>query len=33
MGMGSNARLLEAFRDQMGNGVLERYRARFPSIY
>jgi hypothetical protein len=29
----NNARLLEAFRAQMGNGVLPRYRNRFPSIY
>jgi hypothetical protein len=29
----NNARLLEAFRAQMGNGVLPRYRSRFPSIY
>mgnify|MGYP001819744610 CR=1 FL=1 len=29
----NNARLLEAFRAKMGNGVLPRYRNRFPSIY
>jgi hypothetical protein len=29
----NNARLLEAFRARMGNGVLPRYRSRFPSIY
>jgi hypothetical protein len=29
----NNARLLEAFRAEMGNGVLPRYRNRFPSIY
>ncbi|MEX1294798.1 MAG: hypothetical protein AB1Z67_01370 [Candidatus Limnocylindrales bacterium] len=29
----NNARLLEAFRATMGNGVLPRYRNRFPSIY
>ncbi len=33
LGLGGNQRLLEAFRDQMGNGVLERYRVRFPSLY
>lgn len=29
----NNARLLEAFRAEMGNGVLRRFRSRFPSIY
>ncbi len=29
----SNIRLLEAFRAEMGDGVLKRYRKRFPSIY
>ncbi len=29
----NNARLLEALRAEMGNGVLKRYRNRFPSIY
>ncbi len=29
----SNTRLLEAFRAKMGDGVLKRYRARFPSVY
>ena len=29
----NNARLLEAFRAEMGNGVLLRFRSRFPSIY
>ena len=29
----NNARLLEAFRAEMGNGVLKRFRSRFPSIY
>ena len=29
----NNARLLEAFRAEMGDGVLPRYRNRFPSIY
>jgi hypothetical protein len=29
----NNARLLEAFRAEMGNGVLQRFRQRFPSIY
>ena len=29
----NNARLLEAFRAKMGEGVLKRYRNRFPSLY
>ena len=29
----NNARLLEAFRAQMGDGVLPRFRSRFPSSY
>lgn len=29
----SNVRLLEAFRAEMGDRVLKRYRKRFPSIY
>ena len=29
----NNARLLEAFRATMGDGVLKRYRSRFPSLY
>ena len=29
----NNARLLEAFRKEMGESVLPRYRNRFPSIY
>jgi hypothetical protein len=29
----NNARLLEAFRAEMGDGLLKRYHARFPSIY
>ncbi len=29
----NNARLLEAFRAQMGDGVLKRFHNRFPSIY
>jgi len=29
----NNARLLEAFRTEMGESVLPRYRNRFPSIY
>jgi hypothetical protein len=33
LGIGSNKVLLEAFREEMGNGVLRRYRARFPSLY
>ena len=32
-GIGSNARLLEAFRAEMGDGVLKRFHARFPSLY
>jgi hypothetical protein len=31
--IGSNARLLEAFRAEMGDGVLKRYHSRFPSLY
>jgi hypothetical protein len=33
LGIGSNKALLEAFRDEMGNGVRKRFRARFPSLY
>ena len=33
LGMGGNRALLEAFRKEMGNGVLPRYRKRFPSLY
>jgi hypothetical protein len=33
LGIGSNKALLEAFREEMGNSVLRRYRARFPSLY
>ena len=33
LGMGGNRRLLEAFRDEMGNSVLKRFRRRFPSLY
>lgn len=29
----NNTRLLEAFRAEMGDGVLKRYRTRFPSLY
>jgi hypothetical protein len=29
----SNARLLEALRAELGDGVLERYNRRFPSLY
>jgi sporulation protein YlmC with PRC-barrel domain len=29
----SNVRLLEAFRAEMGDRVLKRYRKRFPSLY
>lgn len=32
-GIASNRKLLQAFRKRMGNGVLKRYRQRFPSIY
>ena len=31
--IGSNRRLLEALRAKMGDGVLKRYRNRFPSLY
>ena len=31
--MGSNRRLLDLLRDEMGNGVMRRFRERFPSIY
>ena len=33
LGMGSDKTLLEAFRHEMGNKVLKRYRQRFPSMY
>jgi hypothetical protein len=33
LGIGSNVRLLEAFRAEMGDGVLRRFHARFPSLY
>jgi hypothetical protein len=33
LGMGGNRRLLEIFRDEMGNGVMKRFRNRFPSLY
>jgi hypothetical protein len=32
-GIGSNSRLLEAFRAEMGDGVLQRFHNRFPSVY
>ncbi len=32
-GIGSDSRLLEALRAEMGNGVLKRYHNRFPSLY
>lgn len=32
-GLGSNAKLLEALRAELGNGVLPRYRSRFPTLY
>jgi aminopeptidase N len=33
MGIGSNTKLLEAFRAEMGNKVVRRFRKRFPSLY
>jgi len=33
MGIGSNAKLLEAFRAEMGETVVKRFERRFPSIY
>lgn len=33
LGIGSNARLLEAFRAEMGEAVRERFHKRFPSLY
>ena len=33
LGIGSNVKLLEAFRAEMGDKVLKRYRRRFPSLY
>lgn len=33
LGIGSNARLLEAFRAEMGEAVRKRFHARFPSLY
>jgi hypothetical protein len=32
-GIGSNAKLLEAFRAEMGEGVRRRFHRRFPSLY
>jgi len=32
-GIGSNQKLLEALRDRMGNGVVKRFKKRFPSLY
>ena len=29
----NNARLLEAFRDEIGDSLLKRYHSRFPSLY
>jgi hypothetical protein len=29
----NNARLLEALRAEMGDGVLDRFERRFPSLY
>jgi hypothetical protein len=31
--IGSNAKLLEAFRAEMGEGVRKRFHSRFPSLY
>ena len=31
--IGSNRQLLEALRASLGDGVLKRYRSRFPSLY
>jgi hypothetical protein len=33
LGIGGNAALLEAFRAEMGDGVLPRFQRRFPSLY
>jgi hypothetical protein len=33
LGIGSNKRLLEAFRAEIGDKVLKRFRARFPTLY
>jgi hypothetical protein len=33
LGIGSNAKLLEAFRDEMGDRVLKRFERRFPSLF
>jgi hypothetical protein len=33
MGIGSNAKLLEAFRAEMGEAVVKRFERRFPSLY
>ena len=33
LGIGSNAKLLEALRAEMGDGVLARFHKRFPSLY
>jgi hypothetical protein len=33
LGIGSNHALLEAFRAEMGERVVRRFRARFPSLY
>lgn len=32
-GIGSNRKLLEAMRGRMGNGVVKRFKKRFPSLY
>lgn len=33
LGIGSNAKLLEAFRQEMGDRVLPRFERRFPSLF
>jgi hypothetical protein len=32
-GIGSNEKLLDAMRERMGNGVVKRFKKRFPSLY
>ncbi len=33
LGIGSNAKLMEAFRAEMGDRVLKRFKRRFPSLF
>jgi aminopeptidase N len=33
LAIGSNSKLLEAFRAEMGEGVRRRFQSRFPSLY